>query len=112
MSVRRLARAAWPRLAQAARGSGAAAIVLAQHRLADGVAAVAIQLRQQGVQWSGNLFAGVTVSATLTRSRFDPAERAALLMLGEHAVEIDGVAVQRWERAEVVEEGDERAASG
>jgi len=111
-SARRLSRATWPRLAQAVRGSGAVAVLLASRRQADGVAAVAIHLRQQRARWDERLFEGLTVSATLTRSRFDPAERAAVLMLGEQAAALDGVAVQRWERQGEVEEGSERAASG
>jgi len=109
---RRLSRATWPRLAQAARGAGAVAVILAQRRLADGVAAVAIQLTQHRPRWSERLFEGLTTSATLTRSRFSPAERAAVLMLGEQAAALDGVSVQRLERIRQAGRGSDRVASG
>ncbi|MEO8603674.1 MAG: hypothetical protein ABI629_13960 [bacterium] len=116
---RRLSRATWPRLAQAARGAGAVALILSQRRLADGVAAVAIQLTQHDARWGERLFEGLTTNATLTRSRFSPAEKSQQLILGEQLTALDGVVIRspgkgsnQWERKGQAGRGSGRVASG
>lgn len=99
--ARRLPAHTWPRLAQIAKRAGAAVIVLAPQRVAGGTAAVALTLTQRRVRWSGALFEGITSSASLTRSRFGPAERTITLTVGErlvgarHAVPLAGVKAER-----------------
>jgi hypothetical protein len=77
------ARATWPRLAQAARRAGAAAVVLAPRRLAGGDAALALTLTQRRACWQVGLFDGLSAQAELTRSRFGPAQRSVTVALGE-----------------------------
>ena len=82
-TARPLPRQVWPRLAQVTRRAGAACLVCAPHRLASGVAAVALNLTPRRVRWNGRLLEGITATAVLTRSRFSPADRSVELMLGE-----------------------------
>jgi RecA/RadA recombinase len=76
-------RAAWLRLAQAARRADAAGIVLGAHRQAGAAAALALRLQARRVRWSGQLLDGLTATATLDRSRFGAAERLATIVVGE-----------------------------
>jgi hypothetical protein len=73
----------WPRLAQVTRRAGAACLVCAPRRLAGGAAAMALTLAQRRVRWNGRLLEGISATALLARSRFDPSERSVELLLGE-----------------------------
>lgn len=75
-------RAAWLRLAQAARRAGAAAVVLGPRRQAGAAAALALRLHARRVRWSAHLLDGLAATATLSRSRFGGAERLASIVVG------------------------------
>jgi hypothetical protein len=85
----------WPRLAQVTRRAGAVCLLCVPQRIAGGAAATALLLTQHRVQWSGRLFAGVSATAVLSRSRFSPAERAIELMLGDRLGGYEGVKFER-----------------
>jgi hypothetical protein len=72
----------WPRLAQVTRRAGAVCLLCVPQRMAGGAAATALLLAQRRAQWNGRLFAGVSTTAVLARSRFSPAERAIFLSPG------------------------------
>ncbi|MDX2168052.1 MAG: hypothetical protein SF182_13340 [Deltaproteobacteria bacterium] len=91
----RISRAAWPRLAHAARRAGAATILLAPYRLAGGDAALALTLTRRHATWDAGLFEGLTTAVELTRNRFGPQQRRALLQLGEQLTALKGVVVRR-----------------
>lgn len=91
----RIARAAWPRLAQAARRAGAAVILLAPYRLAGGDAALALTLTQRRADWDAGLFDGLTTQIEVTRHRFGPQQRRLLVAIGAQLTALDGVVVRR-----------------
>ena len=80
---RPLPRAAWLRLAQAARRAAAAGVVLGPRRQAGAAAALALGLHAHRVRWSDHLLDGLTATATLSRSRFGGAERIATIAVGD-----------------------------
>jgi hypothetical protein len=130
----RIARTTWPRLTQAARRAGAAAILLAPQRLAGGDAALVLTLTQRRAAWDAGLFEGLTAQIDVTRHRFAPAQRQLLLRLGERLAVFDGVSVatpqaesrgasarhgnrtlvraNRWERRRLVGRGGLRMIGG
>lgn len=82
-AARPLPRHVWPRLVQVSRRAGAACLVCAPRRLVGGAAAVALILTPRRVRWSGRVLEGISATAMLARSRFDPSERSVELLLGE-----------------------------
>jgi len=76
-------RAAWLRLAQAARRADAAGVVLGTRRQTGAAAALALRLRADRVHWSPHLLDGLTATATLTRTRFGAGERIARIVVGD-----------------------------
>ena len=99
----------WPRLAQTARRAGAVCVVCAPRRIVGGAAAIALNLAQRQVRWSGRLLDGFATTAVLARSRFGPVERAVVLMLGERFAAPGRV---RIERLQAVEKRGGEAAIG
>jgi hypothetical protein len=75
-------RAAWLRLAQAARGAAAAGVVLGR-RQTGAAAALALRLHTRRVRWNDRLLDGLATTATVSRSRFGAAERLASIVVGE-----------------------------
>ena len=88
---RPLPRAAWLRLAQAARGADAAGVVLGARRQTGAAAALALRLHARRAHWNDRLLDGLTTTATLSRSRFGVAERIASIVVGD---ELSGFAQQ------------------
>ena len=76
-------RAAWLRLAQAARGAAAAGVVLGRRRQTGAAAALALRLHARRVRWNDRLLDGLATTATVSRSRFGAAERIASIVVGE-----------------------------
>lgn len=81
--ARPVPRAAWLRLAQAARRADAAAVLLGARRQAGPAAALALRLTARRVRWSDHLLDGLTATATLSRTRFGAADRLARIVVGE-----------------------------
>jgi len=94
---RPLPRQVWPRLAQVTRRAGAACVVCAPHRLASGVAAMALNLTPRSARWNGRLLEGITTTAVLTRSRFSPAERAVSYQLSAVSFMPGKIAYERFQ---------------
>jgi hypothetical protein len=82
-AARPVPRAAWLRLAQAARRTDAAAVVLGRRRQTGPAAAVALRLHARRIHWRDHLLDGLTTTAAVSRSRFGSAERIATIIVGE-----------------------------
>jgi hypothetical protein len=82
-AARPLPRAAWLRLAQAARRADAAGVVLGTRRQTGAAAALALRLHARRTHWNDRLLDGLTTTATLSRSRFGVAERIATIVVGD-----------------------------
>lgn len=80
-------RAAWLRLAQAARGADASALLIGRRCQAGAAAALALRLQARRVHWNAHLLDGLTATATLSRSRFGGAERLARIDVGDDRAE-------------------------
>ncbi len=76
-------RAAWLRLAQAARRADAAGIVLGRRRQTGAAAALAVRLHARRVHWNDRLLDGLATTAALSRSRFGSAERLVSIVIGD-----------------------------
>ncbi|MBX3027175.1 hypothetical protein KF840_19930 [bacterium] len=101
-TTRPVPRAAWLRLAQAARRADAAALVLAGRRHTGAAAAVALRLRARRVHWHDRLFDGLTTTATVRRSRFGGAERIATISVGDEIAGFErelAIVSRRWSSA-------------
>ena len=81
--ARPVPRAAWRRLAQAARRHDVAGVVLGPRRQLGAAAALALRLQARRIHWSDHLLDGLTTTATVSRSRFGAAERLTSIVVGE-----------------------------